>query len=37
LNLLKLSSPIDYKISQRKLLPDGEFTKQKITIMKKTH
>ncbi len=33
LNLLKLSSPIDYKISQRKLLPDGEFSKQKIHIM----
>lgn len=36
LNLLKLSSPIDYKISQRKLLPEGEFTKQKIIIMKRT-
>lgn len=37
LNLLKLSSPIDYKISDRKLLANGEYTKQKITIMKKTN
>jgi ferric-dicitrate binding protein FerR (iron transport regulator) len=37
LNLLKLSSPIDYKITQRKLLPNGEFTKQKISIMRKTN
>jgi ferric-dicitrate binding protein FerR (iron transport regulator) len=35
LNLLKLSSPIDFKITERELLPDGEFTKQKVTIMKR--
>ena len=35
LNLLKLSSPITYKITERKPLSNGEFTKQKIFIMKK--
>ena len=35
LNLLKLSGPIDYRISQRKSLPNGEFTKQKVSLMKR--
>lgn len=35
LNLLKISAPIDYKVTDAKLLPNGEFTKQKIYLMKK--
>jgi transmembrane sensor len=35
LNLLKISAPIDYHILERRVLPDGEFTKQKIYITKK--
>ena len=35
LNLLKLSAPIDYRIVEPKVLPEGEFTKQKIYLMKK--
>lgn len=35
LNLLKLSAPIDYQIVEPKVLPEGEFTKQKIYLMKK--
>lgn len=35
MNLLKLSAPIDYRIVERKALADGEFTKQKIYLMKK--
>ncbi len=35
LNLLKLSAPIDYKILECKALSDGEFTKQKVYLMKK--
>lgn len=35
LNLLKLSAPIDYRITDRKLLPNGDFTKQKVYLMKK--
>jgi transmembrane sensor len=35
LNLLKLSAPIDFRIIERKALADGEFTKQKIYLMKK--
>ena len=35
LNLLKLSAPIDYRVTVRKTLPNGEFTKQKITLMKR--
>jgi len=35
LNLLKLSAPIDYRITTRRLLPDGNFTKQKVFLMKK--
>jgi transmembrane sensor len=35
LNLLKISAPIDYRIIESKVLPDGEFTKQKIYLMKK--
>ena len=35
LNLLKMSGPINYKISQRKSLPNGEFTKQKVILMKR--
>jgi transmembrane sensor len=33
LKLLKLSAPIDYRIIDRKSLPDNEFTKQKIQLM----
>jgi ferric-dicitrate binding protein FerR (iron transport regulator) len=35
LNLLKLSAPIDYRVTSRKVLPDGNFTKQKVFLMKK--
>ena len=35
LNLLKLSAPIDYRVTNRKVLPDGTFTKQKVFLMKK--
>lgn len=35
LNLLKLSAPIDYGIIESKVLPDGEFSRQKIYLMKK--
>jgi ferric-dicitrate binding protein FerR (iron transport regulator) len=35
LKLLKLSAPIDYRIIERKALPDSGFTKQKIYLMKK--
>jgi transmembrane sensor len=35
LKLLKLSAPIDYRIVDSKTLPDNEFTKQRIYLMKK--
>ena len=35
LNLLKLSAPIDYRITERKALANGDFTKQKVYLMKK--
>lgn len=35
LNLLKISAPIDYKITGRKVLPNGEYTKQKVYLMRK--
>lgn len=35
MDLLKLSAPIDYKITESKALPGNEFTKQKIYLMKK--
>lgn len=35
LKLLKLSAPIDYRSIESKELPDNEFTKQKIYLMKK--
>ena len=35
LNLLKLSAPIDYQITTRKTLPNGEFSKQNIILMKR--
>lgn len=35
LNLLKLSAPIDYRITDRKALTSGDFTKQKVFLMKK--
>src|SRR5665647_409857 len=35
LNLLKLSAPIDYRITDRKLLANGDFTKQKVYLMRK--
>ena len=35
LKLLKMSAPIDYRILESKVLPDNEFTKQKIYLMKK--
>ncbi len=35
LNLLKLSAPIDYRITARKALANGDFTKQKVYLMKK--
>ena len=35
LNLLKMSAPIDFRITERKSLQNGEFSKQKVFIMKK--
>lgn len=35
LNLLKISAPIDFFITDRKALQNGEFTKQKVYLMKK--
>ncbi|HWS00503.1 MAG TPA: FecR domain-containing protein [Prolixibacteraceae bacterium] len=35
LNLLKISAPIDFAITERKALQNGEFTKQKVYLMKK--
>ena len=35
LNLLKLSAPIEYQINKRKALPNGEFSKQNIVLMKR--
>ncbi len=35
LNLLKLSAPIDYRVTNRNILPNGEFTKQKVNLMKR--
>ncbi len=35
LKLLKISAPIDYRITERKVLKNGEFTKQKVYLMKK--
>lgn len=35
LNLLEISAPISYRIVDSKVLPNGEFTKQKVYLMKK--
>lgn len=35
LDLLKLSAPIDYRIVESKVTPDGEFTKRKVYLMNK--
>lgn len=35
LELLKISAPIDYQISGNNTLPNGEFSKQKVYLMKK--
>jgi ferric-dicitrate binding protein FerR (iron transport regulator) len=35
LNLLKISAPIDYRVIGNKLLSNGEYTKQKVYLMKK--
>ena len=35
LNLLKMTSPIDYKIIQRKKLPDGSFSKKRVELYRK--
>jgi len=35
MNLLKISAPIDFKIVESKALQNGEFTKQKVYLMKK--
>jgi ferric-dicitrate binding protein FerR (iron transport regulator) len=35
LNLLKISAPIDFRITERKVLGNGEFTKQIVYLMKK--
>jgi len=35
LNLLKISAPIDVNVTQNKMLPNGEYTKQKVYLMKK--
>lgn len=35
LNLLKISAPIDFQVTENKMLPNGEYTKQKVYLMKK--
>ncbi len=35
LHLLKISAPIDFRITERKALQNGEFTKQKVYLVKK--
>lgn len=35
LDLLKISAPIDYEITGNKVLPNGEFSKRKVFLMKK--
>ena len=35
LNLLKISAPIDFRMTERKALPNGEFTRQKVYLSKK--
>lgn len=35
LNLLKISAPIDFHVTENKLLPNGEYSKQKVYLMKK--
>jgi ferric-dicitrate binding protein FerR (iron transport regulator) len=35
LALLKISAPIDYEIQERKLLPSGEYSRQKVILKKK--
>jgi transmembrane sensor len=35
MNLLKLSAPIDYRITNRRVLPDENFSKQKVFLMKR--
>jgi len=35
LYLLKISAPIDYKVIERKSLANGEFSKQKVILMKR--
>lgn len=35
LNLLKISAPIDFRITERKSMQNGEFSKQKVFLMKK--
>jgi ferric-dicitrate binding protein FerR (iron transport regulator) len=35
LNLLRISAPIDYQVIDNKLLPNGEYSKQKVYLMKK--
>lgn len=35
LNLLEISAPISYRIVDSKVLPNGEFTKEKVYLMKK--
>ncbi|HEY3371157.1 MAG TPA: FecR domain-containing protein [Prolixibacteraceae bacterium] len=35
LNLLKISAPIDYQITGNQMLPNGEYTKQKVSLRKK--
>jgi transmembrane sensor len=35
LKLLKISAPIDFRTTERKALPNGEFTRQKVYLSKK--
>jgi ferric-dicitrate binding protein FerR (iron transport regulator) len=35
LNLLRISAPIDFRTTERKALPNGEFSKQKVYLSKK--
>ncbi|MCK9414400.1 MAG: DUF4974 domain-containing protein [Prolixibacteraceae bacterium] len=35
LHLLKISAPIDYRITGNQLMPNGEYAKQKVYLMKK--
>jgi ferric-dicitrate binding protein FerR (iron transport regulator) len=37
LSLLKISAPIDFRTTERKALPNGEFSRQKVYLSKKRY